>query len=129
MGAAEKFTNLGLALSPLKARSGLVFGAELEFAAAIDLKRPYIRVDIRKAVEANTLRAKDGRFLDFNELTPIDAKYDLGHAYGHEFWRLKEYGQQQRMTQTQFNDYANNSKFYQIESPAFNRSHKYEKPR
>jgi len=90
------------------------------------LHRPYIRKSTRQAVEAAADRLPDGRFLDFNTQLPINGKYDLGHKYGHEFWRERDRAMSLGWSQKQFNDYMNNPDFYQIEDPFINRSHRFE---
>ena len=90
------------------------------------LHRPYIRKSTRQAVEQVAKRAPDGRFLDANTMLPINGKYDLGHVYGHEFWRERDRAMAFGWSQKQFNDYMNNPKFYQIEDPINNRSHRFE---
>ena len=95
-------------------------------SAAKRLHRPYIRKSTRQAVENAAQRLPDGRFLDANTGLVINGKYDLGHVYGHEFWRERDRAEALGWTQKQFNDYMNNPKFYQIEDPLSNRSHKYE---
>ena len=93
------------------------------------LHRPYIRKSTREAVEAAAERTLDGKFLDANTGEVITGKYDLGHVYGHEFWRERDMAMAKGWTQKQFNDYMNNPDFYRIEDPHTNRSHRYEKPR
>ena len=93
------------------------------------LHRPYIRKHVRLEVESRAMKTADGRFIDPNTLKPINGKYDLGHKYGHEFWREKEKAEKAGMTQREFNDYMNNPDFYQIEDHSSNRSHRYEKHR
>ena len=90
------------------------------------LHRPYIRKSTRMEVEAMAPKTPDGRFIDIHSGKPIDGKYDLGHVYGKEYWRMRDWAMEQGMTQKQFNDYMNNPRFYQIEDPHLNRSHKYE---
>lgn len=90
------------------------------------LHRPYIRKSTREAVEKAAKRAPDGTFLDANTGKPILGKYDLGHEFGHEFWRERERAQSLGWTQKQFNDYMNNPAFYRIEDPHVNRSHRFE---
>ena len=90
------------------------------------LHRPYIRKATREAVIDATPRLPDGRFIDVNTGLPIDGKYDLGHVYGHEFWRERDLAMEKGWTQKQFNDYMNNPSFYRIEDPISNRSHKFE---
>ena len=90
------------------------------------LHRPYIRKSTREAVENAAMRAPDGRFLDANTGKVIEGKYDLGHEYGHEFWRERQRAEELGWTQKEFNDYMNNPAFYRIEDPSINRSHKYE---
>ena len=90
------------------------------------LRRPYIRVKVRRAVEAKADKTSDGRFIDPNTDKPIDGKYDLGHKPGHEFWREKKAAEAKCMKQKQFNDKMNNKNYYQIEDPSSNRSHQHE---
>ena len=94
--------------------------------AAKKLHRPYIRKSTRQAVEQAAMKAPDGRFLDANTKLPINGKYDLGHVYGHEFWRERDRAMSLGWSQKQFNDYMNNPSFYQIEDPRINRSHVFE---
>ena len=94
-----------------------------------ELHRPYIRKSTREAVEKRAFRNDDGKFLDANTRTVIEGKYDLGHVYGHEFWREKQKAMEKGWTQKQFNDYMNNPDFYRIEDPHLNRSHKFEMPK
>ena len=54
---------------------------------------------------------------------PIEGKYDFGHDYGFEYWRLKAWAESRGMTQAQFNNFVNNAEFYRIEIPSYNRSH------
>ena len=92
------------------------------------LHRPYIRKSTRDAVEAAAKRAPDGKFLDASTGKVITGKYDLGHEFGHEFWRERDMAMSKGWTQKQFNDYMNNPTFYRIEDPLVNRSHKFEMP-
>ena len=92
-----------------------------------DLHRPYVRKGTREAVEKAALKGTDGKFLDANEFTPIEGKYDLGHKYGKEYRNMKKEAQQKGLSQKQFNDKMNDPSLYQIEDPHINRSHKYEK--
>ena len=93
------------------------------------LHRPYIRKSVRMEVESRAQKNEKGQFLDANTNKPVDGKYDLGHKYGHEFWREAEKAQKEGLTQKQFNDRMNNPDFYQIENFHENRSHAYEMPR
>ena len=92
----------------------------------VGLHRPYIRSDIRKAVEAKAGKLPDGTFLDANTKKPINGAYHLGHKRGHEFWRKKAKAEAKCMSQEDFNDYMNNADFYQIEDPKSNMSHQHE---
>ncbi len=93
------------------------------------LHRSYIRKSTRAAVEAKADRLVDGSFLDANTGTVIVGQYDLGHVYGHEYWRERNAAMADGWTQEQFNEYMNNPDFYQIEDPVFNRSHRFEMPK
>ncbi|OZS77779.1 hypothetical protein CF394_09600 [Tetzosporium hominis] len=97
--------------------------------SSVELKRPYIRKAVRQEVERRALKTPSGQFIDPNTRKPIEGKYDLGHKYGHEFWREKRKAQEKGLTQKQFNDLMNNPDLYQIEDPRSNRSHKFEKKR
>ena len=88
---------------------------------------PYIRKSVREAVEKGAAKDAAGNFLDANTKEVITGKYDLGHKRGHEFWREKQKAEAKGRTQKQFNDYMNNPKFYQIELPRNNRSHRFER--
>jgi len=95
----------------------------------VSLHRPYIRADVRRAVEAKAPKTADGKFIDrSNPLNPIviNGPYHLGHKPTHEFWREKAKAEAKCMTQEEFNDYMNNPDFYRIEDPKSNMSHKNE---
>lgn len=121
------------------ATSGYIKGVELQKQVRLQknlaeaapapnkpLHRPYIRKNVREAVEATALRTADGKFRDANTGTPIKGNYDFGHKRGFEYWRLKSWDESKGYTQPQFNDFVNNPYFYQIESPTFNQSHNFE---
>ncbi|OAS14762.1 HNH/endo VII family nuclease [Paenibacillus oryzisoli] len=93
-----------------------------------ELRRPYIRKEVRKEVENRAPKTDDGKFIDPNTGKPIEGKYDLGHKPGNEHWREAEKAKKQGLTQKEFNDRMNNPDKYQIEDPKSNRSHKYEMP-
>jgi len=93
----------------------------------LSLYRPYIRRAVRAEVEAVAPKTDDGKFIDPNTLQVIEGKYDLGHTYGNEFWRVKETAESEGLTQKEFNDKMNNPDLYQIEDPSSNRSHQFEK--
>jgi hypothetical protein len=95
-------------------------------AAAKELRRPYIRNDVRAEVEARAPQTPDGKFIDPNTGETIEGKYDLGHKPGNEFRTEKANAQAEGLTQKQFNDRMNDPDKYQIESPSSNRSHKFE---
>ncbi|MCB0104925.1 MAG: HNH/ENDO VII family nuclease, partial [Caldilineaceae bacterium] len=101
--------------------------ADKAVGAAHALRRPYIRKSVRQAVEDAAPRAPDGRFIDPNTLLPIDGKPHLGHKFGNEFWREAKQAQEEGLTQKQFNNRMNDPSKYQLEDPASNRSHRYEK--
>lgn len=93
------------------------------------LHRPYIRVSVRREVENNSQKDKNGRFLDVHSGKPIEGKYDLGHKAGHELWREIKKAEAEGMSQREFNDKMNDAKYYQIEDMHENRSHSHEQPR
>ena len=95
------------------------------------LHRPYIRAHVRRAVETATPKTPDGKFIDTSDpLNPIiiEGPYHMGHVYGHEFWREKAQAEAKCMNQEDFNNYMNNPKFYRIEDPVSNMSHRNEMP-
>lgn len=90
---------------------GAILGAANGYAKGIELQkheriaavtqeselgnhRPYIRKDVRNAVEAAAKRTPDGRFVDPNTRMPIDGKYNLGHKRAFEYWRLKQWAKE-----------------------------------
>ena len=89
------------------------------------LHRPYLRQD---TIDGITLGVdSNGRIFDANTLEDIVGTPDIGHVYGHEFWRERDMAESLGWTQSQFNEYMNNPAFYQYEDPHSNRSRKYEK--
>jgi len=93
-----------------------------------ELRRPYIRKGVRRQVAAAAPRTADGTPIDPNTLQPIEGKPDRGHIYGHEFRRERAKAEAEGLAQPDFNERLNDPRFYQLEDPASNRSHKYEKP-
>lgn len=89
------------------------------------LHRPYLREDTVNGITKG--RMKNGTFVDPNTAEIITGTPDIGHVYGHEYWRERDMAEKLGWTQQEFNDYMNNPSFYQFESPSSNRSHKYEK--
>jgi hypothetical protein len=94
-----------------------------------NLRRPYIRDEVRREIERRAPKTRDGRFVDPNTGQPINGPYDMGHRRGHEFWREESNALKQGLTQKQFNDRMNNPELYQIEDPSVNRGHRFEMPR
>ncbi len=88
------------------------------------LIRPYLRQETIDGITRG--KNLDGTYFDANTFEPIEGTPDIGHRYGHEFWRERNKAESLGWTQSQFNDYMNNSDFYQYEDPKSNRSHKYE---
>ncbi|ACL75845.1 GH-E family nuclease [Ruminiclostridium cellulolyticum] len=88
------------------------------------LERPYLRQDTINGITRG--RGANGTFFDANTLLPIEGTPDIGHVYGREFWRERDKAEDKGWTQSQFNDYMNNSEFYQFEDPKSNRSHQFE---
>jgi hypothetical protein len=91
------------------------------------LTRPYIRESTRKAIETKSIKMDD-IFIDANTKKPIEGKYQLGHKYGHEYWKYRDWAESKGMTQEEFNEMMNNPEIYQIEDPLSNMSHIYEAP-
>ena len=94
------------------------------------LRRPYLRVSTREAIESAAIRTPEGFFLDANTGEIIQGDFHYGHTYEHENWRILEEARARNMTQQQLNDWVNSHpEWFQIESPANNVSHKFEAPR
>ncbi|WP_304519304.1 GH-E family nuclease [Clostridium estertheticum] len=88
------------------------------------LNRPYLRQDTIDGITAG--RGINGNFYDANILQPIVGTPDIGHVQGKEFWRERNNAEVKGWTQSEFNEYMNNSEFYQFEDPSSNRSHQFE---
>lgn len=80
-------------------------------------------------MDANAKKTPDGKPVDPNTGKQIEGKPDLGHKTGNEHWREAAQGQQEGLTQKQFNDRMNDPNKYQLEDPSSNRSHQFEQPR
>lgn len=95
------------------------------------LRRPYIRKSTREGAERVARRdPTTGDFLDYNTGERIpDGKYDLGHRYGDEYWRLRDKATREGLSQKEFNDLLNDPDLYRIEHPRSNRSHAFEMPK
>jgi hypothetical protein len=89
-----------------------------------------LRASTKAKIEAAAERTPDGKhFLDANTKEVITGEYDYGHKYGFEHRRLVLEALEKGMSQAQFNDWVNSHpEWFQIETPANNRSHIYEKP-
>ena len=91
------------------------------------LNRPYIRQEILDEINANTRINSKGQIWD-----PISRKWvnpnnvELGHVKGHEYCYERDMAESKGWTQSQFNEYMNNSSFYAWQDIHDNRSHKYE---
>lgn len=90
------------------------------------LRRPYLRKETRKQIEADAPRTADGRPIDPNTRKPIDGKPDIGHKTGHEHRTEKAKAESEGLSQKEFNDRMNDPSKYQLEDPSSNRSHRYE---
>ena len=81
------------------------------------------------SITARARKLPDGRFVDPNTLLPYDGTPDIGHVWGREHRRLVAEAESRGMSQKQFNDWVNaHPEWFQLECPASNRSHKFEKP-
>lgn len=80
-------------------------------------------------VNSNTIK-RGGMIYD-----PVSKKWipegsvELGHTYGNEYWRLRNYAESLGMTQTEFNEFMQNPDFYAWQGIVENRSHLYEMPK
>ena len=92
------------------------------------LNRPYIRQDTIDAVNAKTkVNYKTGQIYDSISRKWVDpSDVELGHTKGNEFAYYRDWAESQGWTQTQFNDFMNNSNFYAWQDVHSNRSHKFE---
>lgn len=102
----------------------------------VDLE-PDIRVPVGRSYDPEVLalpKSPDGRYyLDAANRVryPVNPVRDIGHTPGNELWRLREQAESQKMTQQEFNDFANRDPLdkYQIEDAPGNRDHHRELPR
>jgi RHS repeat-associated protein len=91
------------------------------------LRRPYLRKALRDIVD-RTGRTPDGKWIDANTGEVFEGAKHYGHKYGHEHRRLLSEAKSKCMTQKEFNDWINSHPdWFQIEKPANNLSHKFEK--
>ena len=90
------------------------------------LHRPYIRKSTLEALLNTSLKSRNGHWIDANTGEEIIGKFDIGHVSGHEFWREKLKAEAEGLTQAEFNERMNNPEYYQLETPANNRSHEFE---
>lgn len=95
--------------------------------ATKELRRPYIRNETRRQVEAAAKRDPAGRPIDPNTLRAIEGKPDLGHKPGNEHLREKGAAEAEGLPRKEFNDRMYDPKKYQLDDPSSNRSRKYEK--
>lgn len=93
------------------------------------LHRPYLRKSVIQEVKDNAPKNEKGQFLDANTGKPIERKINIGHRYGHEYWREAEKAEKEGLTQKEFNDRMNNPKILQIEDEHSNKSHEFEMPK
>ena len=80
------------------------------------LHRPYIRQKTRDGIKGN-------RYSDGVSGEAIVGQVDIGHKYDHEFWRCRNAAEALGMTQSEFNDYMNQSELYRYEEHSENISH------
>ncbi|MEO8378777.1 MAG: GH-E family nuclease, partial [Acidobacteriota bacterium] len=93
------------------------------------LRRPYKRVAFCEAVECGAIRTSEGLPIDPNTGEVIAGEYHFGHRYGYEHRRLVREALSKGMKQKQFNDWINSHpEWFQLEAPANNLSHRFEKP-
>ncbi|TFH33111.1 MAG: hypothetical protein E4G99_11895 [Anaerolineales bacterium] len=93
------------------------------------LRRPDLRKSTREAIENFAPKTPEGIFIDPNTGELLTGDFHFGHAYGYENRRLIKEAQSRGMTQQEFNDWVNaHPEWFQIEDPASNLSHKFEKP-
>jgi hypothetical protein len=101
-------------------RRGLTTGAK-------ELRRPYIRKNVKEEVQKRAERTPDGKPIDPNTKEPIDGKPDFGHKHGHEHRTEKANAESEGLSQAEFNERMNDPSKYQLEHPSSNRSHRFEK--
>ncbi len=88
------------------------------------LNRPYIRESVINEVNQNTIYNAQGQIYDTIGDKWVDSsKVELGHVPSHEFWYERNQAESMGMSQSQFNDYMNNSSFYAWQDIHDNRSH------
>ncbi len=106
--------------------------AEVGLSSSSDhyLHRPYIRQSTIDGVNANTkVNYKTGQIYDNISKKWVNPEnVELGHKTDYEYWYLRDMAESQGMTQSQFNDFMNNSDFYSWQEINSNRSHMFENP-
>lgn len=116
-------------LSPYAMRGQVIRPAEMPELPAPSLRRPYKRAAFCESVECGTVRTLEGLPIDPNTGEVIQGDHHYGHKYGYEHRRLLREALSKGMTQKAFNDWINSHpEWFQIEAPANNMSHKFEKP-
>lgn len=92
------------------------------------MHRPYIRKKTIDAVNANTrVDYKTGKIYDeISDMWVDPSSVELGHKTGYEFAYYRDWAESQGWTQSQFNNFMNNPKFYAWQDAHSNRIHKFE---
>ena len=94
-----------------------------------ELRRPSLRVQTKRQIEAAATTTPGGKFIDPNTGEVIEGTHHYGHRYGYENRRLIREAQSKGMSQSEFNEWVNaHPVWFQIEAPEPNLSHQYEKP-
>jgi hypothetical protein len=116
-------------LSPYAMRGQVIRPAEMAELPTPSLRRPYKRAAFCESIECGAIRTFEGLPIDPNTGEVIEGEYHYGHKYGYEHRRLVREAQSKGMNQEEFNDWINSHpEWFQIEAPASNLSHKFEKP-
>jgi hypothetical protein len=89
------------------------------------LRRPYLRKSTIEAIEANA-RIHKGKFIDPNTGQVINGPYQIGHKPGYEWKHWEKWAYKNNISQAELNEILNNPKYYLIELPINNMSHKFE---
>lgn len=103
--------------------------AEERILQSLELKRPKLTEANKRIIEAAAKKNAAGQFLDANTDEPINGTPEYGHIYGKEHRRLVLEAAEKGMDQAAFDAWVNeHPEWFQLETPANNRSHRFEKP-
>jgi RHS repeat-associated protein len=89
------------------------------------LHRPYLRNSTVDRIPGPKTNSR-GQPLDPNTRAIMRGKSVIGHKYGQEEWRWRNWAESHGLTQAQYNDLMNNPSLYQYEDQEQNQNHEHE---